>query len=628
MHRPTIITKRAFGQYAGLVALASLIMFSVNYYLAVSNIVYHNTVNRVTIVSDYKLFITRHQILDEIIIIGISSYLLIIATTSISLMYQRLAVSLVVICVILTFYFLQFGLLLIFSLPLLSAIVYIIVRKESLRQELEAFVSIIFSLLIILEFASLVRWASYPIYPTPIYTDLSWHFASLESSYFYIIGQLSAYLIILISLNYIVSPLSRSFSFIEDTRKVITEKFGKLEGIKKQSYYIGIGVILALSILLPLWPHIQTINPKLHYISTDVPFYSSILSQIDSDITNDENFVLKVFNEYSEGDRPLTLLVLLSIHKMLDISHEDLLTYIPSFLSPLLIVSIIFLVASGGYNKSVILLSALMTLLSYQVIVGVYAGLTANWFGLVAGYFMLGLILNALHKNTYVVTRMFIIAAASLAVFLLHFYSGIFFALVGISFLTWMLFRKKNDSIQRRRITLLLLLMIFLTSIALVNDIIRSATVNISSNIGRTTSFMTEWGGLEEFEKRWQNLKYATLIYHGSFFTNTVLYAVVLVWIILFKHENPVDKLILVMFSLSSITFLFTDYNISSRILLDLPMQIPFAIVLTYLMFHNQKKSSSRFRFSSKQLTAVFFLLYFWVYALRSLSNMYFISPF
>jgi hypothetical protein len=89
-------------------------------------------------------------------------------------------------------------------------------KKQSLNKLLQFFKSYthslltyFFILLIVIEIGSLLRWITYPIYPTQIYGDWTWHFAKLQTQLFYTIGSFSPLLMALLILCWISYPVLR-----------------------------------------------------------------------------------------------------------------------------------------------------------------------------------------------------------------------------------------------------------------------------------------------------------------------------------------------------------------------------------------------------------------------------------
>src|SRR5206468_1481758 len=58
-------------------------------------------------------------------------------------------------------------------------------------------------IIIVIETGALVRWVTYPAFPTEMYSDASWKFARLESALYHTFGLLSPVMIVLIAFSFL-----------------------------------------------------------------------------------------------------------------------------------------------------------------------------------------------------------------------------------------------------------------------------------------------------------------------------------------------------------------------------------------------------------------------------------------
>ncbi|GBC75405.1 hypothetical protein HRbin06_00723 [archaeon HR06] len=156
---------------------------------------------------------------------------------------------------------------------------------------LKRFFSYLIYLLIILEVGALVRWVTYPIYPTSIYGDFSWHFANLEMQIFYAIGLATPFLFVLLFFWWVVKPLFplKSFDY----------KFSN-----KFSNILLFSIIL--SILAIIYPYLPTVNPSNMSVSVDVIYYKGWVNELKS--LPSEDLITYAFSKAAfNGDRPIPL---------------------------------------------------------------------------------------------------------------------------------------------------------------------------------------------------------------------------------------------------------------------------------------------------------------------------------
>ena len=85
------------------------------------------------------------------------------------------------------------------------------------------------------------------------------------------------------------------------------------------------------------------------------------------------------FVTVSSGDRPITLFFLLFIIEITTVDDPSVIEYFPIILLPLFILTVFFLTKELFSNDTTALFSAFLSGVSFHLLVGIYAGLYANW---------------------------------------------------------------------------------------------------------------------------------------------------------------------------------------------------------------------------------------------------------
>jgi hypothetical protein len=149
-----------------------------------------------------------------------------------------------------------------------------------------------------------------------------------------------------------------------------------------------------LPLLGALWLAIAaTVYPllQLHWTGADFPWYVRNLRSIGS--------LLDVV-PFLNGDRGLFLLLLFSIRTMIGLGAEDVVRFAPAMLSVLLALSSFFLVREGTGRLWVSSFAALLSVVSVQTTLGMYAGIIANWFALTIVNFTFAMIIRSIRLRS------------------------------------------------------------------------------------------------------------------------------------------------------------------------------------------------------------------------------------
>ena len=147
--------------------------------------------------------------------------------------------------------------------------------------------------------------------------------------------------------------------------------------------------------MLPVYPYLPGVNPDFQTVSVDEKYYVEWLESLQS------SSVQNAFTETSGGSRPLTLLLIHSLQTLTGLSAQLVVRFLPLLLGPMLVAAVYYFVRLGtGNNRNAASLSALFTVLSFQFVVGIYAGFFANWLALVTSYIALLFLFRAWERRS------------------------------------------------------------------------------------------------------------------------------------------------------------------------------------------------------------------------------------
>jgi hypothetical protein len=150
--------------------------------------------------------------------------------------------------------------------------------------------------------------------------------------------------------------------------------------------YLALLGALALAIAATLYPVLQ-----LHYVGADFPWYVNQLSSIGS------------FSDavaFLNRDRGLFMLLLFSARTVTGLSAEDVVRFAPAMLSIMLASSSFLLVKEGTGRLWASSLAALLSVVSAQTTLGMYAGIVANWFALSIANFTFAMIIRSIRLRS------------------------------------------------------------------------------------------------------------------------------------------------------------------------------------------------------------------------------------
>lgn len=345
---------------------------------------------------------------------------------------------------------------------------------------------------------------------------------------------------------------------------------------RKKNKKIYLLLIVLLSIALVIIPHIPTINPDSQQVGVDTRYYVTWITNLDES-KNAQEFIHQAFIEQNKGDRPLSLIFLYMLHRSLSVTLFDIIEYVPIILSPALAITTYFFVRELTSNDIASILASFLTAVSFQTLIGIYAGFYANWLALIFGYLSLLFLFRFLKSSGN--RNLLLYGLLIIMTLFTHVYTWSIFAIVIGAFLVVMLL--KNSYHNNRRKTVLLLLMVLLMTVAI--DAARALSANSSGGIERDLEIAESLAGPEQFALRWNNLSYALFTFVGGQFANFIILGLGLYWLIRAGIRDVSTIFLMIFLSVGLLPFLFGEWQIQSRVFYNIPFQIPAALALWHI---------------------------------------------
>ncbi|MDQ3967701.1 MAG: hypothetical protein M3275_04810, partial [Thermoproteota archaeon] len=373
--------------------------------------------------------------------------------------------------------------------------------------------------------------------------------------------------------------------FKEDIMQTPSHDAYEQTRLKRQT---KIGILLLamiLSIILVLIPQHPLINKDNQDIGTDTSSYIALIGELARS-ENVSELIFQAFILQSNGDRPLSLIFFFLLYQVAGGNNNNLsevIEHSPIILGPGLVLGLYFLTVELTRNEKISLIAAFLGAISFHTLIGIYAGLYANWLGLIVGYVSIAFLFRYLRLG-----RLFDIVAFStllIAVLFIHVYtwtilaavSGIF--LLAILILTFKWHKISSNLFTKRRI--IWLLVAILISVAV--DIAKVSLTSSSSGLQRDIELAQRDLGTEQFTMQWDILNVTMHDSLGGVFSNFVILLLGLFWVLKSNMREPSTVFLIIFLSAAIVPLYFGSWTLQNRVLYDIPFEIPAAIALYYI---------------------------------------------
>ena len=487
------------------------------------------------------------------------------------------------------------------------ALFTIVTQNKSL---LRLFMVYLFSLLITVEIWSLVHWVAYPFNITS-YISLAWRGAFIELQLFYLSYPLIFWLFIAFLFSWVWLPLA----------KFAKDKIGQRQRIRIKTFLFGsqsnlespdearlerlsnrkddachesstsrlpLAVLLTslfIGVFIVYYPYI---NPQTGLVGWDtLGYYRSLTEMVNKDFYGAVQFA-------TTTDRPLYFLLLYLSKSLTQLPSNVIIELMQIATILVNALAIFWFVRIGEKRALVASLTAVFSLFSFNTTIAMHSGILANWFAMALGFVMFGLILKLQEQKNL---KVLVVALLTLvAVFFIHYWSGIFFLLVLGCYAVLTLLK------HRGRITKLVVVMGLLASVALIVLFSR----DLASYFFASYGYSENWTTTEVFAGFWTKLPIFIDSWFSGALANSVMMALALIGITeCFHKKTNFSRLIILWTAAGSLLSVFISpigRNMNQwlmwRALYMIPFQVPAALGLFYLVaklgFLRQSQSSAK----------------------------------
>jgi hypothetical protein len=351
--------------------------------------------------------------------------------------------------------------------------------------------------------------------------------------------------------------------------------FLRIDTVRLRTKVICLTIFVLLSISLAIIPHNPTINKNNQEIGVDTHYYVDWIGPLIRSNNTQEFFHQAFVVQGHQGDRPIALIFLFAIVKLID-SHNAsyIIDHVPLIFGPALVLVVYFLTRELTSNDVSSLFASFLTAVSFQMLIGIYAGFYANWLALVIGYSSAIFLFRYLKMSKQ--RDLIVYGFLLVAVLLTHVYTWTILVFVFATFLAVMLATNNY-----RRQTIALLLLVTLASVVI--DAARISLTDSISGIVQDTEIATESTGLQEFNQRWNTLTETIQIYVGGQFSNFILIVLGLYWLVLSNLRKASDIFLIIFITTALLPLFVGNWHLQVRVLYNIPFQIPAAIALAYM---------------------------------------------
>jgi hypothetical protein len=343
--------------------------------------------------------------------------------------------------------------------------------------------------------------------------------------------------------------------------------------IKCRNKILYLSLFILLSIITVIIPHQLGIDRNDQDVGVDTHFYVDWVGVLIRS-SNPQEFIQQAFVVQAEGDRPITLIFLFSIIKVIPFAGglSSFIEYIPVILAPALVLVMYFLTRELIPNNDVVsLLASFLTAVSFHILIGVYAGFYANWLALIIGYLSFVFLIRYLRfgkKLNFVVY-----SALFMVLLFTHIYTWSVLLVFTLAFLGIMFAYN-----YYRRKSIILLLIAILSSVII--DGGKMVMLGSFGGIEKDLEHAYNNMGLDQFAQRWDILVDVTQNIVGGQFSNFVILVLCVYWLFYCDMHEISSIFLLVFLSIGVVPLFFGDWAVKTRIFYDIPFQIPAAIAL------------------------------------------------
>ena len=465
---------------------------------------------------------------------------------------------------------------------------------------------------VVIEALSAVEWGFYPYFP-----DKSLVFARIDAAIFSILAPFSPTFLILllytwpfrlaVSLDNQLSRRLRSYSnwlaapLLRLKTKDQPDPARGFMLTSRPRLLLLVAVVSAA--LLGLVPYRLDLNPSMTPVGVDAHFYVEALNQMLQRAPA-AAFSFAMRDSWA-GTRPLFIITMYLTVVTGLVSVNQAVEALPTILGPLLAVSTFIFVRAGSQNERVAGVASVLSVLSFNTTVGMWAGFYANWLALTEAYLFLAALLVFFRNAS--ATKFVILTLLSLGVLLTHPWTWVIVMAVAIGFVVTV-WRDAGKTILLKPLGLLF-------TINILADFTKSQIYGglVAAQIPSTSlsgSSVSQTLGL------WPNLISGIFFAYEGLLGDAILLALPMIAMLFVRFKDRFERLLALWVALGSLAFPVLPFLIWTRILYDMPLPIMTSISLLLLIRPAGKKTAHA------NLAFLLVLLLSANYALRAVTNL------
>jgi len=479
-----------------------------------------------------------------------------------------------------------------------------------LKNELWNFLNFCFLFFILVEGLSAVRWITYPIFYSSMYSGITWTFSKLDSFFFYSFNAtFGSYTILLFIFSFPISILPFISIKLQGRKILVT-----MHKIKKEASNVKIfsnekfALIFSFFVLLYLsyYAYFPSLNPEGKFVSVDLVNYKEYL----------EKFKALGFNEYGfsyllqkTGGRTTAVLLTYLVNVFLQDTAEAV-KFSYFFTSYFLVLSTFLSLKALTKNKALATISVYFSTFSIQTVVGLYAGYLANWIAI--SLLLLSLVSFSLafkERKYFFVSILF----SALALFSHPWSWTIVILAVILLFPLNFFLSKLNLRRHYSKEESLLVGSFFLVNLIL--DALKQYFLNSLSGAYADYSITKSTFLVSNIFILGRNLNFLTQVFVGGYTTNVLVFLISVLGVAqLLKYEDSFFDVLFIVLPIVAAPFIFVDATTQSRLIYFLPLNVYSTLGFYELLKKLGEKSSGR--------AFVLVLLLLLNYSFRSVANL------
>jgi hypothetical protein len=353
---------------------------------------------------------------------------------------------------------------------------------------------------------------------------------------------------------------------------------------------------IILSVVLVLIPQHPLINPDNRDVGVDTHYYVSWVRELAKS-KNVSDLIYQAFAVQGQsGDRPLSLLFFFVVYQVVGGGNNNLsevIEHIPIVLGPGTVLAFYVLTLTLTRSEKIALIAAFFGAISFHTLIGIYAGFYANWLALIVGYISIAFLFRYLRSGRF--SDIVVFSTLLIGVLFIHIYTWTVLAAVSGTFLVvlllvaiWKKKKKKADSnsnsnipnlFTKRRIIWLLIAIL----LSIVIDITKVVLIGSSGGVERDIQVAQTNLGIEQFSMRWSILNATMHDSLGGIFSNFIILLLGLFWVLKSNVREPGTLFLMIFLSAGIVPLIFGLWVLQTRVLYDIPFEIPAAIALYYI---------------------------------------------